>query len=182
VREWIRGAPLAIGAAGALLALAGCGGDDVPDGFTQFEEDGVSIAYPESWRELPAPEGEQNVVLVARETGRPAEEAAQVTLTRVDEEAPFVALMSDVKVFNRNQLENASFAEERGVDVDGADEARLLVTDYELPADGRAIPYRARQVIALKEPDLQLNAGVTAPRDAYDRFDADAILDSLSID
>lgn len=165
-----------------LLALAGCGGDDVPDDFTSFEEDGVSISYPESWRELPDPEGDQNVVLLAREVGRPAVEAAQVTLTRVDEEAPFSSLMTNIKVFNRNQLENASFVEERDVDVDGADEARLLVTDYELPADGRRIPYRARQVIALKEPDLQLNVGVTAPRDAYDRFDADAILDSLSID
>ena len=133
-----------------LLALAGCGGDDVPDDFTGFEEDGVSISYPESWRELPDPEGDQSVVLLAREVGRPAVEAAQVTLTRVDEEAPFSSLM--------------------------------LVTDYELPADGRRIPYRARQIIALKAPDLQLNVGVTAPRDAYDRFDADAILDSITID
>lgn len=165
-----------------LLALAGCGGDDVPDDFTSFEEDGVSISYPESWRELPDPEGGQNLVLLAREAGRPPEEAAQLTVTRVEEEAPFTALMTNIKVFNRNQLENASFVEERDVDVDGADEARLLVTDYELPADGRRIPYRARQIIVLKEPDLQLNVGVTAPRDAYDRFDADAILDSLSID
>jgi hypothetical protein len=166
----------------ALLALAGCGGDDVPDGFTEFEEDGVSISYPEAWRELPDPEGEQNVILLAREGGRPAVEAAQVTVTRVDEEAPFSSLLTNIKVFNRNRLNDASFVEEREVDVDGADEARLLVTDYELPAEGRRIPYRARQIIALKEPDLQLNVGVTAPRDAYDRFDAEAILDSLSID
>ena len=39
------------------------------------------------------------------------------------------------------------------MDVDGADEARLQVTDYEPPADGRRIPYRVRQIIALKEPD-----------------------------
>jgi hypothetical protein len=164
----------------ALLALAGCGGDDVPDGFTSFEEDGVSISYPESWQRLP--DRAQNVILVARETGRPDEEAAQVTITRVDEEAPFTALMSDIKVFNRNQLHEASFAEERDVEVDGADEARLLVTDYDLRAGGRTIPYRARQIIALREPDLQLNVGVTAPRDAYERFDDEAILDSLSID
>ncbi len=68
------------------------------------------------------------------------------------------------------------------MDVEGADEACLLVTDYELPAGDRSVPYRARQIIALKEPDLQLNIGVTAPRDAYDRFDADAILDSITID
>jgi hypothetical protein len=177
VRAW---PALCIGT--VLLALAGCGGDDVPDGFTQFEEGGVSISYPDSWRELPDPEGEQNVILLAREAGRPAEEAAQVTVTRVDEEAPFSSLMTNIKVFNRNRLNEASFVEEREADVDGADEARLLVTDYELRADGRGIPYRARQIIALKEPDLQLNVGVTAPRDAYGRFDADAILDSLSID
>ena len=140
------------------------------------------LSYPESWRELSDPEGDQNVVLLAREVGRPAVEAAQVTLTRVNEEAPFGSLTTNIKVFNRNQLEDASFVEERDVDVDGADEARLLVTDYELPADGRRIPYRARQIIALKEPDLQLNVGVMAPRDAYDRFDADAILDSITID
>jgi hypothetical protein len=179
VRAWIRGAPLAIGAA---LALAGCGGDDVPEGFTTFEEDGVSISYPDSWRELPDPEGPQNVILLAREGGRPAVEAAQVTVTRVDEEAPFSSLMTNIKIFNRNRLDNSSFVEEDDVEVDGADEARLLVTDYDLPADGRSIPYRARQIIALREPDLQLNVGVTAPRDAFDRFDAEAILDSLSID
>jgi hypothetical protein len=165
-----------------LLALAGCGGDDVPDGFTTFEEDGVSISYPESWRELPDPEGDQNVILLAREAGRPAEEAAQVTVTRVDEEASFSSLLTNIKIFNRNGLNAASPVDERDVDVEGADEARLLVTDYELRAAGRSLPYRARQTIALKEPDLQLNVGVTAPRDAYDRFDADAILDSITID
>jgi hypothetical protein len=182
MRAWLRGAPLAIGAAGVLVALAGCGGDDVPEGFTRFEEDGVSISYPESWRELPARGTEQNVVLRAREQGRPAVEAAQVTVTRVDEETTFSSLLTDIKIFNRNRLNDSSFVDEREAEVDGADEAQLLVTDYVLRTDDGDIPYRARQVLALKEPDLQLNVAVTAPRDAYDRFDADAILDSLSID
>ena len=117
-----------VGLVAIWLAASG-GGDDADrsDGFERFKEDGVSISYPESWRELPDPEGDQSVVLLAREVGRPAVEAAQVTLTRVDEEAPFSSLM--------------------------------LVTDYEPPADGRRIPYRARQIIALKAPDLQLNVG-----------------------
>lgn len=84
----------------------------MPEGFTRFEEDGVSISYPESWRELPDPDADQNVVLLARELGRPGVEAARVTLTRVDEEAPFSSLMTNIKVFNRNQLENASFVDD----------------------------------------------------------------------
>jgi hypothetical protein len=181
VRAWRPRAIVAIGSAGVLLASQGCGGDDVPDGFTRFEEDGVSVDYPDSWREQRA-QGDDNLVLTARETGRPEVEAAQVSMTRLDREAPFVALMSDVKIFNRNRLRGARFVEERQFEVDGADEARLLVTDYELRAGDRDLPFQARQVVALKEPDRQVNVVVTAPRDAFDRFDSDAILDSISIE
>lgn len=119
---------------------------------------------------------------LAREPRRPEIEAAQVTVVLAVEEAPFVALMSDVKASTKSNFPGARFVEERDFEVDGADEARLLVTDYSLREGGRSVPFRARQVVALKAPDRQVNVVVSAPRDAFERIDDETILESITID
>jgi hypothetical protein len=168
----------------ALLALAGCGGDElsgaaeVPEGYSLYRGAGVSFAHPEGFE---------------ADTKTNANGVEEITLSDPagGDDAPYIHLSiapdrgDDIEPLARSLRAAAESAfdgevsDEREVDVEGATAARRI--DIRQPSRGG--PVFERQSLLVLAPDERfyiLSAAV--PESAEDAIDRDAVISSFRLE
>lgn len=150
---------------------------------TQLEGRTVSFAYPRAWGEVER--RTESGVQTFRFRGPPdadGERSAVRLAADLDAEIGFDAQYGLVAAHDRLRMAKVREISEKDVDVPGAERAKRLVLEYDLPTDrGATQRSRASAIFAQSADGLFVTLLVdTAAADPD--VDADAVLDSLTLD
>lgn len=163
----------------ALLALGACSGGEaaVPDGFVTLERPVFSLAHPQGWErvldtddavQVRGPAGEGDIqpaatIRVDREFSGDFDHAVD----GVDELGALTA------------RPDRDLIRDEPIDVDGAEQARLLEATWDAADDG--VPMRAYDVFALTPDGLLVYLSVVSAESDFDESTSRSIVDSLSV-
>jgi hypothetical protein len=162
-----------------------CGGDDSDgsEGFERFEQEGLAVEYPSSWRFDEEVEGGEGGVLISVH-GRRDKKGLFVRLTVSREENEFrsAAQAGGVLAAERPfQLGDGRLVSDRRAEVPGSDGAWRVETSYEIELDrGGTVPGRAIELIAL-EDDEQVLLTLAGPAETMGRLPVERIVGSLDL-
>lgn len=161
-----------------VVLLAACGGG-APSGFARHDGGTFTVDHPEGWQ---VGQGATDAFTALGEAG--AGGVPQAAIVQVD---PDFSGDFGVTVDGLNDLANVEFSERQVVaddalDVDGAQEGRLLQTAYRITADdGSTVDMRQFDLFALSGDETLHYLRVNAPSALFDEGLMRQIVDSFAL-
>jgi hypothetical protein len=171
-----------------LLAIAlatGCGGDDSDgrNGFERFEEDGLAVEYPSSWRVDEDKEGGEAGTVISVHGEEDADGLfPRLSVARQDREFGGAPQAGGVMATERPfQLNEGRLVSDGRAEVPGSEGAWRVETRFEIRrGGGGTVPGRAVELIALKG-DEQVILTLAGPVETMDRLPVGRIVGSLDL-
>ena len=174
----------------ALLALAaGCGGGDelagkaeVPEGYTTYRGDGVSLAYPKRWQvhTRKDSDGGSSVRITPRSQAK-TPSGLILLVASPDAEKRFANNVKGRRAVMR-QVSKAKIESDEEVDVPGTKEAHRLTATAPPRAGTDPVEIKSDSLDLLRDNGDTLTVVVAAPqRDGDDELDPEAVVGSLRL-
>jgi hypothetical protein len=180
--------PVGLAALGlvAVAFLAACGGGDDSDGsggFERYEEDGLVVEYPASWKVDEGREGGEAGIQISVHGRR--DEAGlfpRLSVARQEKEFANAGQAGGVLAAERPfQLNEGRLISDGKTDVPGSDGAWRVEMRFSIEVDGGGtVPGRSVEVIALKD-DEQFILTLAGPEDRIERLPVERIVGSLDL-
>ena len=169
----------------AVLALfAGCGGGgakrgsqaQVPKDFKTLSGDGWTLAYPSSWTV-----SEVNGSRLAQGPKGTGGLAPQAAVARDVKPPPFEISLDAFKADQTLRRGNWKITRNAKVELDGAEQARVIEADYIEKTVGGTTPVRTIDLLVRTDDGAQLDFLMRAPQADFDRARLDEVLDTIRL-
>jgi hypothetical protein len=161
------------------LPVVASGAPEVPAGFTTYEGDGYSFAYPEDW-ELVERQGDDGPVVVAEGPVTPAGLPQQFIVATQEQYAGDLDLVVNAFEFTR-QLPDQEVVRDERVQTGGGVEAQLTERTHTAPTPGGPVRSRVLELRLVTPDQLLLLTSARTSDEHFDDSPLQTIHDSLRL-